>query len=345
MLVLLAGLRGRRSEDEPGYPLVAALAGASFAMSMVPLLIVYPASYLISDPAYLVVALVVIFAVWALDGSLRCSARTAGHRNWRPHRFPERAGSAFEAPRCKGRLRIGRPPPSRSNSGAWPMLKLRLVQAYDQSVVRRTLLFGAFLAPAFFATSAMFYGAARLLVPADFGILYLAHAIQNIVCAGSVILNIFLTRHYTLLNLSGGLGATAASARAVERMALYLGPVGALALMAAMAIGGRQIGAHSWILAFLVPLDIFGSYLCDLERAAAERTATFRSACSTCCSRRYARRSAWPALSSSARSGPPSSVGSRPRFALSRIPALVLARHSRHGNVRQTRRRSPGYCR
>jgi hypothetical protein len=69
MLVLLAGLRGRRSEtDEPGYPLVAALAGVSFAMSVVPLLIVYPASYLIADPAYLVVALVVIFAVWALDG-------------------------------------------------------------------------------------------------------------------------------------------------------------------------------------------------------------------------------------------------------------------------------------
>jgi hypothetical protein len=42
--------------------------------------------------------------------------------------------------------------------------------------------------------------------------------------------------------------------------------------MAAMAIGGRQIGAHSWILAFLVPLDIFGSYLCDLERAALQST-------------------------------------------------------------------------
>jgi hypothetical protein len=150
----------------------------------------------------------------------------------------------------------------------WPALRARLVHAYDQSVVRRTFLFGAFLVPAFFATSAMFYGAALLLAPADFGILYLAHAIQNVVCAGSVILNIFLTRHYTLLDLRIGPGATAASARAVERIALYTGPPGVLALAVAMAVGGQQIGAHSWALALLVPMDIFGSYLCDLERAA-----------------------------------------------------------------------------
>jgi hypothetical protein len=114
----------------------------------------------------------------------------------------------------------------------------------------------------------MFYGAGRFLSPADFGILYLAHALQNVLCAGSVILNIFLTRHYSILGLSAGPGATAHSARAVERIALRMGPLVALTLMGAMAIGGKQIGAHSWILALLVPLDVFGSYLCDLERAA-----------------------------------------------------------------------------
>jgi hypothetical protein len=70
MMVLLAGLRGRRHEaDAVGYPLIAALALASFIMSASPSIIVYSAGFLISDQAYLAVALIVFFGVWAM-GSL-----------------------------------------------------------------------------------------------------------------------------------------------------------------------------------------------------------------------------------------------------------------------------------
>jgi hypothetical protein len=89
MLLLLAGLRGRRSEaGDPGYQSVAALAVVSLAVSAAPLIVVYPASYLISDQAYLAVAVMVIFTVWALDGIFALLSP----RGWAPQKAPQSAG-------------------------------------------------------------------------------------------------------------------------------------------------------------------------------------------------------------------------------------------------------------
>jgi hypothetical protein len=71
MLALLAALQGRRHEtDALGYSSVAALALASFIMSASPSIIVYSAGFLIADQAYVAVALMIFFGVWALSSIL-----------------------------------------------------------------------------------------------------------------------------------------------------------------------------------------------------------------------------------------------------------------------------------
>jgi hypothetical protein len=70
MLVLLAGLQGRRHEaDAVSYPLTAVLVTASFIMSAAPSFVAYPASSLISDQVYVAVALMIFCSVW-IPGSI-----------------------------------------------------------------------------------------------------------------------------------------------------------------------------------------------------------------------------------------------------------------------------------
>jgi hypothetical protein len=70
MLVLLAGLQGRRNEaDAVGYPIIAALALLSFIMSASPSFIAYAGSFLVSDQTYVALALMIFCGVWVL-GSL-----------------------------------------------------------------------------------------------------------------------------------------------------------------------------------------------------------------------------------------------------------------------------------
>ena len=77
MLALLAGLQGRRHEaDAVGYPLIAVLVTASLIVSTSPTLVAYPASFLIADQIYVVVALMIFCGVWIL-GRLFCAMRPA----------------------------------------------------------------------------------------------------------------------------------------------------------------------------------------------------------------------------------------------------------------------------
>jgi len=69
MLVLLAGLRGRQKEpDALSYPVITTLVMASFVVSAGPLILIYPQSFLVADPVYVAVALLIFSAVWVLDG-------------------------------------------------------------------------------------------------------------------------------------------------------------------------------------------------------------------------------------------------------------------------------------
>jgi hypothetical protein len=79
MLVLLAGLQGRRHEaNAVGYPIIAVLVIVSFVMSASPSLVAYPTSSLIADQVYVAVALMIFCSVWIL-GSI---SALLGPRSW-----------------------------------------------------------------------------------------------------------------------------------------------------------------------------------------------------------------------------------------------------------------------
>jgi hypothetical protein len=82
MLVLLAGLQGRRHEaDAVGYPLTTVLVIVSFIMSASPVFVAYPASFLVADQVYVAVALLIFCAVWFLSSLFALRGPPARRRN------------------------------------------------------------------------------------------------------------------------------------------------------------------------------------------------------------------------------------------------------------------------
>ena len=137
---------------------------------------------------------------------------------------------------------------------------------YSDSVIRRTVLLAMLIAPAFGANFLVQYSAAALFPVADFGVFYVANTLGNVLFSGSLILNMYFTRHLVGIQQAAGEGAAFAAMRRLERIVvLWGGAVSALAFVALFNAAGR-VGVQSWLVLLLIILDSYTAYVGDLGR-------------------------------------------------------------------------------
>jgi len=145
-------------------------------------------------------------------------------------------------------------------------------RGYDESVVRRSMLLLCLLGPAFAVNLVLYYIAAALLSPENFGIFYVAITTANVLYSGSFVLNIFFTRYLvSVINAAGESAALDARSRILFLVAQW-GAVGALAVILILAAIGEWIGVRSWAIVVLIVLDAYSAYIIDIHRAFLQST-------------------------------------------------------------------------
>ncbi len=145
-------------------------------------------------------------------------------------------------------------------------VKERASVGYQESIVRRTALLCGLVLPGF-AANFLTYFFCALLLPADqFGVLYVAFTISNVLYAGSNIVNAFLTRHLVRVGENNGREVVVPTMLRLERDIGFIGAIiGALLFVALLAVS-KQIGVQSPILIILILFDVYTAYMCDLGR-------------------------------------------------------------------------------
>lgn len=137
---------------------------------------------------------------------------------------------------------------------------------YQRSIIRRTIILTALVMPGFIANFLVYFFTARLLPPNQFGLLYVASVIGNVLYSGANVLNAFLTRHLARVGHMNGADAIVPTALYLERRIILVGAVASASLFTAMLIAAQQIGMQSPILILLIVLDAYTSYVTDLGR-------------------------------------------------------------------------------
>lgn len=140
-------------------------------------------------------------------------------------------------------------------------------RGYDNSVVRRTVLLLGLMGPAFAVNLVLYYVAAELLAPEPFGLFYVAVTISNVLYSGSFVLNIFFTRHLTLIANTAPAAAVYAARRPIQNVVVRYGALAALACILVLYGLGRQLGVQSWPIIVLMVLDAYSAYVIDVYRA------------------------------------------------------------------------------
>ena len=137
---------------------------------------------------------------------------------------------------------------------------------YSDSVIRRTVLLSLLVVPAFGANFLVQYSAAALFPVADFGVFYVANTLGNVLFSGSLILNMYFTRHLVGIQQAAGEGAAFAAMRRLERIVVLWGAaISALAFVALFNAAGL-VGVQSWLVLLLIILDSYTAYVGDLGR-------------------------------------------------------------------------------
>jgi hypothetical protein len=137
---------------------------------------------------------------------------------------------------------------------------------YEHSVIRRAMLLGILIVPAFGANFLVQYLAAALWPAESYGIFYVAWTLGNILLSGSLILNVFFTRHIASILRASGRPAAFAMLRRIESLVLRWGAVFSLAAFAVLQLAGARLGAQSWLVLLLTVLDSYTAYVVDLGR-------------------------------------------------------------------------------
>jgi O-antigen/teichoic acid export membrane protein len=149
----------------------------------------------------------------------------------------------------------------------WTRLMRRARGNYDHSVFRRTAILLCLIVPAFLANFAVVYFGAELMNPADFGIFYVANTTGNVLFSASLILNMFFSRHLVAVIRAAGEPTGYAALARIERLVIGWGAGVSLVVFLAMLAISRKIGVQSEIIALLIVLDAYTSYVADLGRA------------------------------------------------------------------------------
>jgi hypothetical protein len=160
----------------------------------------------------------------------------------------------------------GRTPASDSKGSAWHRLKSLAGHRYHTSVLRRSMLLLTLLVPAYCANLAIMYVGAKLLSADQFGLFYVANTLGNILFSGSVILNMFFTRHLVTVVPGGGEATAFGQMRRIERAVVSWGGGLAAGVFIAMLAVSGHIGVQSHLIILLIVLDAFTSYLGELGR-------------------------------------------------------------------------------
>jgi O-antigen/teichoic acid export membrane protein len=137
---------------------------------------------------------------------------------------------------------------------------------YSDSVIRRTVLLALLVATAFGANFLVQYFAAALFPVADFGVFYVANTVGNILFSGSLILNMYFTRHLVGVQQLAGESAAFAAMRRLERVVIIWGAVGSAVIFLAMFNVASRVGVQSWLVLLLIILDSYTAYVGDLGR-------------------------------------------------------------------------------
>ncbi len=146
-------------------------------------------------------------------------------------------------------------------------LRQLLGRDYDNSVFRRTIILLSFLLPAFSANFAVLYFTTAWLPPAEFGIFYVASTFGNVLFSGSLILNMFFSRHLISVTQVAGEDAAFATVTRIERAVISWGAVFAVTVLAVMLTLSRRFGVQSWPVIVLMTLDAYTAYVADIGRA------------------------------------------------------------------------------
>lgn len=138
---------------------------------------------------------------------------------------------------------------------------------YGNSVLRRSALLLCLMGPAFAINFILYYVAAALLSPENFGLIYIAFTISNVLFSGSFVLNIFFTRYFISAIEIAGESAAYIARRRVRALIVRWGALAALACVLVLLGFGRWVGIKSWPIVILIVLDTYSSYVIDVDRA------------------------------------------------------------------------------
>lgn len=145
----------------------------------------------------------------------------------------------------------------------------------QRSILRRGAMLLGISAPAFVINLSLYYVAARLLPPAQFGVLYLAITMSNVLFAPSVVISIYYSRHLVLLHNERGehvtLHAVATLIAAVARAGALL----SLATMGVLLLVRVWLGVQSIPVIVLVVLTTYAAYVADTARIAYQGLSRF----------------------------------------------------------------------
>jgi O-antigen/teichoic acid export membrane protein len=101
-----------------------------------------------------------------------------------------------------------------------------------------------------------------------FGIFYAAISIINVLFAPSLILSLFLARHFARLKAHAGPGTAAQAFRQAFRLIARWGLLALFLGLAALSVIGSLVGVESFVLIALIVLITYTAYVTDVVRAA-----------------------------------------------------------------------------
>jgi O-antigen/teichoic acid export membrane protein len=137
---------------------------------------------------------------------------------------------------------------------------------YHHSIVRRTVVLCGLVLPGFAANFFVYFFAAQLMSADQFGLLYVALTIGNVLYSGANILNAFLTRHLVRVSEISGRDAVVPEMLRLERQIVFIGAILSTLLFVSFLLASKQIGVQSPIIILLIALDTYLAYVGDLGR-------------------------------------------------------------------------------
>lgn len=145
-------------------------------------------------------------------------------------------------------------------------VKNKMSTGYQNSVIRRTFLQAAIIVPGFAANFFIYFFAGRLLASDEFGLFYVALTLGNVLFSGSLILNVFFTRHLVHVIQLAGKDAAFHAIRKIEKVVILSGLVFSTLIFFGFSIISNYIGVQSRLVILLIILDAYTSFIADLGR-------------------------------------------------------------------------------